>query len=120
VVGRITNNDETAYRKEIRHLAVWCQENNPSLNVRKTKEMIVDNRKRRAEHTPIQRDRAVVERVESFKFLSVHITKDLSWSKHTNTVMKRAMPLPPQEAEKIWHGPSNFQKSSIIAPLRAS
>jgi hypothetical protein len=50
-----------------------------------TKEMI-----RRAEHTPIHTDGAVVERFESFKFLSVHITKDPSWSEHTNTVVKRA------------------------------
>jgi hypothetical protein len=33
---------------------------------------------------------AGVERVESFKFLCVHITKDLSWSKYTSTVVKRA------------------------------
>jgi hypothetical protein len=33
---------------------------------------------------------AVVERVKNFKFPGGHITKDLSWSKHTNTVMKRA------------------------------
>jgi hypothetical protein len=31
-----------------------------------------------------------VERVESFKFLGVHITNKLSWSKHTKNVMKRA------------------------------
>jgi hypothetical protein len=31
-----------------------------------------------------------VERVESFKFLGVHIAKELSWSKHTKTVMTRA------------------------------
>jgi hypothetical protein len=31
-----------------------------------------------------------VERVESFKFLGVHITKDLTWSTHTRTVVKRA------------------------------
>ena len=37
VVGMITDNDETAYRKEVRDLAVWCQDNNLSLNVRKTK-----------------------------------------------------------------------------------
>jgi hypothetical protein len=36
VVGLITNNDETAYREEkVRDLAVWCQDNNLSLNVRK-------------------------------------------------------------------------------------
>jgi hypothetical protein len=31
-----------------------------------------------------------VEQVESFKFLGVHITNKLTWSKHTKTVMKRA------------------------------
>jgi hypothetical protein len=41
VVGLITDNDETAYREEVRDLAGWCQNNNLSLNVTKTKEMIV-------------------------------------------------------------------------------
>ena len=45
VVGLITNNNETLYREEVRALGVWCQENNLSLNVNKTKEMIVDFRK---------------------------------------------------------------------------
>ena len=31
-----------------------------------------------------------MEWVESFKFLGVHITNDLSWFKHTKTVVKRA------------------------------
>ena len=35
VVGLISNNDETAYREEVRALGVWCQENNLSLNVNK-------------------------------------------------------------------------------------
>ena len=44
VVGLITDNDETTYREEVRDLAVWCQDNNLSLNVIKTKEMIMDYR----------------------------------------------------------------------------
>ena len=36
-VGLITNNDETAYREEVRALGVWCQENNISLNINKIK-----------------------------------------------------------------------------------
>jgi hypothetical protein len=39
-VGLITDNDETAYRVEIR-------DNNNSLNVSKTKELIVDYKKKR-------------------------------------------------------------------------
>jgi hypothetical protein len=69
---------------------VWCQDNNLSLNVIKTKEMIVDYRKKRTEHAPIFIDGAVVEQVESFKFFGVHITNKLTWSKHTKTVVKRA------------------------------
>ena len=83
VVGLITDNDETAYREKVRDLAWWCQNNNLSLNVTKTKEMIVDYWKRRTEHAPILIDWAVVEQVENFKFLGVHINNELSWSKHT-------------------------------------
>jgi hypothetical protein len=42
VVGLITNNDETAYREELGPLTVWCQVNNLSTNISKTKELIVD------------------------------------------------------------------------------
>ena len=73
----ITDNDETAYREEVRDLVGWCQNNNLSLNVTKTKEMIVDYRKRRTEYAPILLDGAVEEQVESFKFLGVHITNKL-------------------------------------------
>jgi hypothetical protein len=37
-------------REEVRDLAVWCKDNNISLNVIKAKEMIVDYRKRRTKH----------------------------------------------------------------------
>ena len=74
----ITDNNETAYREEVRDLAVWCQDNNVSLNVNKTREMIGVYRKRRTKYAPIFIDRAVVEQVESFKFLGVHINNKLS------------------------------------------
>jgi hypothetical protein len=52
--------------------------------------MIVDHWKRRTEHAPILIDGAVVVQVESFKFLGVHISNKLEWSKHTKTAVKRA------------------------------
>ena len=42
----------------------------------------------RKQHPPIHIDGTAVEKVESFKFLGVHITDKLKWSTHTETVMK--------------------------------
>ena len=39
----------------------------------------MDYRKRRTEHAPILIDGAVVEQVESFKFLGVHINNKLEF-----------------------------------------
>jgi hypothetical protein len=117
----ISDNDETAYKEVVRDLTVWCKDNNLSLNVIKTKEMIVDKRKRRTEHAPIIIEGAVVEQVESFKFLGVHFTYKLSWSKHTKTVVKRARQnLFPLRRLKGLSWVLRSSKSSTAAPSRAS
>ena len=90
VLGLIRNNDESAYREEVQHLAAWCASNNLVLGT-KTKELIVDFRKSKASiHTPIHINGAEVERVTNFKFLGVHISQDLSWSLNTSTLIKKA------------------------------
>jgi hypothetical protein len=75
VEGLITN--EMAYREEVRALEEWCQDNNLTLNFNKTKEMIVDFRKQQREHPPNHIDGTVVEKVEGFMFLEVHIIDKL-------------------------------------------
>ncbi|KAL1006621.1 hypothetical protein UPYG_G00074580, partial [Umbra pygmaea] len=91
ILGLISNNDETAYREEVNALVTWCQSNNLSLNVSKTKEMIVDFRKRQREGlAPIHIDGAEVERVSEFKFLGVLISDDLTWSRQTSSATKTA------------------------------
>ena len=112
VVGLLTDNDETAYREEVRDLAVWCQDSILSLNMIKTKVMIVDYRKRRTEHASILIDGAVVEQVESFKFHGVHINNKLSWSKHTKTVVKRARQnlIPLRRLKRFGMGPQLLKR----------
>ncbi len=44
VIGLITDNGETTYREEVSTLTKWCQENHLSLNIDKTKELVVDYR----------------------------------------------------------------------------
>jgi hypothetical protein len=77
VVGLITDGNETAYREEVRDLAVSFQDNNLSLNVAKTNGLILDNRKWKFKHAPVYIDGAVVERIDSFKFIGVHLTISL-------------------------------------------
>ncbi|KAI5608749.1 gastrula zinc finger protein XlCGF28.1-like, partial [Silurus asotus] len=91
VVGLISNNDETAYLQEVKNLERWCQENNLLLNVSKTKELIVDfSTKQERSYQPLNICGTPVERVDSFRYLGVHITQDLSWSCHINPLVKKA------------------------------
>ena len=62
---------------EIDHVVKWCGDNNPSLNVNKTKEIVIDFRKRKGEHAPVYINGDEVERVESFRFLGGQITNNL-------------------------------------------
>jgi hypothetical protein len=111
-VGLITDNDETAYRVEVRELAVWCQDNNLSLNVSKTKELIVDNRKRRAEQANINIDWAVVgERVEFHVPWCPHPQQTIMVQTHQDSCEDiTTKPFSPQETEKVWHGSPDPQK----------
>jgi len=53
VIGLVSNNDESAYRKEVQGLAEWCAHNNLALYTKKTKELIVDFRRTKGStHTP--------------------------------------------------------------------
>ncbi|KAI3374040.1 hypothetical protein L3Q82_022606, partial [Scortum barcoo] len=88
VVGRIANNDESDYRQEVEHLEGWCsRQNNLCINVKKTKEMIVDFRRGRHLPSPLYIGGTAVEVVSSFRYLGVHISDDLTWSKNTSCSM---------------------------------
>eukprot|EP00061_Rhincodon_typus_P014259 g41175.t1 len=69
-------------------LVMWCNENNLSLNVGKTKELIIDFRKKRGEHVPIYINGTEVQRVESVKFLGMMKTNNLSWTSHVGATVK--------------------------------
>ncbi len=90
VVGLITGGDEFAYREEIRELSEWCTKNNLKLNTTKTKEMILDFRRKRGDHAPLTIYGECVERVASFKFLGSHISEDVSWTTNTSALIKKA------------------------------
>lgn len=89
VVGLISEGDESAYRDEARRLSEWCRKNNLLLHTAKTKELVIDFRKRAGSIQPLSINGVCVERVTDFCFLGVNISEDLTWKTHTAELTKR-------------------------------
>ena len=75
--GLITNSDELAYRQQVDYLVSWYDRNNLELNTSKTKEMIVDFRKKKTSVNPLHISGSIIGTVDSFKFLSTVISSEL-------------------------------------------
>ncbi len=76
---------------EVESLTCWCQDNNLLLNVSKTKKMIVDTEKKQGRnYVRLHINGSSVERVDSLKYLGVHITEGLTWVLHTDSAVRKA------------------------------
>uniref|UniRef100_A0AAV2LXC8 Alkylated DNA repair protein AlkB homologue 8 N-terminal domain-containing protein n=1 Tax=Knipowitschia caucasica TaxID=637954 RepID=A0AAV2LXC8_KNICA len=90
LIGLISNNDESAYRREVVRLVSWCSGNNLELNAQKTVEMIVDFRKSTVPPPPPSVMDSPITSVESFRFLGTTITQDLKWEPTISSLIKKA------------------------------
>ncbi|KAI3373975.1 hypothetical protein L3Q82_022539, partial [Scortum barcoo] len=76
------------YRGLIQDFADWCLRNNLQINAGKTKELVVDFRRRRhSPPAPVSIQGMDIDTVKSYKYLGVHLNDSLDWSDNT------AMPL---------------------------
>uniref|UniRef100_A0AAV2IYG4 Reverse transcriptase domain-containing protein n=1 Tax=Knipowitschia caucasica TaxID=637954 RepID=A0AAV2IYG4_KNICA len=90
LIGLISNNDESAYRREVDRLVSWCSGNNLELNAQKTVEMTVDFRKSTVPPPPPSVMDSPITSVESFRFLGTTITQDLKWEPTISSLIKKA------------------------------
>lgn len=65
----------------------WCDEHHLLINVKKTKEIIVDPRST-GDHTKIQNSNNEIERVTSCKYLGSHIDGEITLDMHVKSVQK--------------------------------
>ena len=89
VIGCVNNANESVYREEVQRLVGWCKNNNLVLNISKTKEMIIDFRKKKTPIHPLVIDGTEVLQAVSVKFLGSTISKDLSWCNNTIGIIKK-------------------------------
>ncbi|KAI2645419.1 putative RNA-directed DNA polymerase from transposon BS [Labeo rohita] len=90
IIGLIQDGDESAYRQEVKELAVWCSHNNLELNTLKTVEMTGDFRKHPPALPPLTIMDSTVMTVETFRFLGNTISQDLKWDIHIDATVKKA------------------------------
>lgn len=90
LIGLISDSNETAYREEVQRLVEWCSKKNLVIDTSKTKELIVDFRRRTSNLQSICIDGQCVERVSNFKFLGVYTDAELQWGFNTSEVVKKA------------------------------
>ena len=91
VIGLITNSDESEYRDQVNKHISWCNDNNLEFNVNKTKEMIVDfRRKKSSPSSSLVIDGKTVDIVQHFKFLDSTISSNLKWELNVDNIVKKA------------------------------
>ena len=93
IILGLLNDDEDSeknYRSEIASFVNWCKDNFLNLNVKKTKEMIVDFRRKKSEPEPIIINGEVVERVEQYKYLGCIVDHKLKGKEHVTKIAKKA------------------------------
>ncbi len=106
LIGLIQDGDKSAYRQEVKELAVWCSLINLELNALKTVQMIVDFRswspRTPPALPPLTIMNSTVAAVETFKFLGSIISQDLNWDTRIKKKKKKiptkfALPSPAEE-----------------------
>lgn len=80
LAGLVTDSD-LGYKAAVHHLADWCNNSHLHLNTKKTKEVIIDSRKRGNDHDPVQIENDQIEQMEEYK---------LSWTANTDIIFKKA------------------------------
>lgn len=91
VVGHISDGREVECRTYIIDFVEWSQANYLILNVDKTKELVVDFRRKRTPVEPITIQGQKMELVDHYNHLGVHVNCKLDWRDNSDVVYKKGM-----------------------------
>ena len=91
IAGLLTDGaSELRYKQEVDKFVAWCDKNFLNLNVKKTKEMVIDFRKNTTTHDPVIIKGEAVELVNEYKYLGCMLNNHLSSSNHVTRTVKKA------------------------------
>ena len=89
IVGCVSEDNDLEYRSVIMDFVRWCGLNFLQINATKTKEMIVDFRRKPPHTPPVNIQGLNIDIVEDYKYLGVHLNNKLDWSTHTSALYRK-------------------------------
>ena len=84
-----SNNFEFEINAELQKVDMWLKKNKLSLNLDKTKLMIIHRQQKRVKELNITINGTIIERVQSFNFLGITISESMSWANHLLFIKKK-------------------------------
>ena len=89
IIGNITNNVTSLYMEQIEIFVKWCDTNFLNLNVRKTKEMIIDFRNIKGVNVETKIKGEKVDVVNCYKYLGVLVDDSLKFGDNVHNTYKK-------------------------------
>ena len=93
IVGCVSEGKEEENRSIVDSFVEWCATNHLHLNPTKTKELVVDFRRRKSSPTPISINGVTVDVVQDYNYLGAYLDNKLDWAKNTKAVYKKGQGL---------------------------
>lgn len=87
-MGCIRDGCEEEHRSTIRDYVGWCN-NHLRLNISKTKEMVIDFRRKGLKPDQVSILGTDVDLVSNYKYVGVQLVNKLDWSSHMEAVYKK-------------------------------
>ena len=84
-----SNNFEMEINAELQKVSLWLKKNKLSLNLDKTKLMIFHRQQKRVKELNIIINDTNIERVQSFNFLGITLSENMSWTNHVLSIKKK-------------------------------
>ena len=103
IVARVTEGNDLEYRKVIISFVAWCKLNHLCINSSKTKQVVIDFRRKAPKTAPVNIQGLDIVIVEEYKYLGIHINNRLDWTQYRCPVQEGPMSSPSaEETEVLW------------------
>ena len=86
IVARVKEGNDLEYRKVITNLVASCELNHLCINASKTKEVVIEFRRKAPQTAPVNIQGLDIEIVEEYKYLGVHINNKLYLTHNTDVL----------------------------------